>query len=99
KTTSQDACFKCCQDNNPKAVKLLNSAYADCACKTPGACASQCAASFCVGKQATAGDACDTCLGDQQNACGDQAATACAAHTSCSALFACSDGAKCITKP
>lgn len=98
KAASQDACFSCCETKNPKAVKLLNAAYADCACKSPGACATQCAQSACVGKTPQTGDACDTCLGDQQATCGDQAATKCSADTSCSALFQCNSDAGCFEK-
>jgi hypothetical protein len=98
KSNSQDACFACCRSNNPKAVKLLDDAFTSCACKTPGACASQCGTSLCAGKQPKSGDACDSCLADQQDACGNQAASACADDQSCNALFTCAGDAACFDK-
>ena len=98
-TTSQAACLKCCDDTNPKAVLFLNAQYETCACQSPGACATQCAASLCAGKTPQSGDACDTCLSGQQDTCGNQAADACAADATCAQILACSQDAQCLAKP
>jgi hypothetical protein len=92
--TSADACFQCCDATDPTAMDPAYQAFDDCACQT--ACASQCGASYCAGKQPTA--ACETCL-DNATTCQQAADTACNGSAACKAVVACYDSSGCDAKP
>ena len=75
-----------------------DKAFGDCLCGTPGTCKTQCAATYCAGKEPTQGDACDTCM-TGATACDTAAQTACNANADCVAFSACVKSASCDTKP
>lgn len=94
-----DACYECCEKAAPpSAIELLQKSFGDCMCAADK-CGTQCAQSACVDKEPTQGDACDTCIQAQFEACDTAAATACEANADCKKLFDCEDSSKCADKP
>ncbi|MDB4994372.1 MAG: hypothetical protein JWM74_1804 [Myxococcaceae bacterium] len=92
--TTGDACYQCCDATDPTAMDPAYQAFDDCACQT--ACASQCGASYCAGKQPTA--ACETCL-NNATTCQQAADAACNGSAACKAVVTCYDASGCDTKP
>lgn len=95
-----DACFECCGNANPAAVQKLDTGWMACACAADK-CGTQCAQSVCAAtpKDPAQGDACETCLQAQNQACGQAAVTACEADATCKKIFECEVAAKCESKP
>ncbi len=84
------ACYAACKTQHPQGAQLmddLEKAWKTCAC---GACAAQCASSFCgaTGTEPAEGDACATCL-EGAAQCNTQWDTACDANASCVAFGEC----------
>ena len=98
-SATQGACFTCCEKANPKALPILDQAFGQCACVSPGACANACSVSFCQGNPPPAGGSCDACLSANDPSCGQKADTACLANADCKPLFACDDASGCAAKP
>lgn len=93
-----DACYGCCDKASPKAADVLNEAFGKCVCEVGKACKSECAATFCAGKDPD--DACGKCLDSQQaDVCSSDAEAACNADASCAPYLACTTSAKCDDKP
>lgn len=95
-----DACFQCCGQANPAAVEKLDTSWMACACAADK-CGTQCAPSVCAAtpKDPAQGDACDTCLAAQDQACGQAASAACEADATCKKIFECEQTSKCDSKP
>lgn len=95
-----EACFQCCGQAHPAAVEKLEETWMTCACAADK-CGTQCAQTVCAAtpKDPAQGDACDTCLQAQDEACGQAAFTACESDAACKKLFECEEAAKCETKP
>lgn len=86
----ESACVTACKTKNPQGAQAmddLEKAWKTCAC---GACAAQCAASFCGanGTEPAEGDACATCL-DGAAQCDTQWETACDANAACKSFGEC----------
>lgn len=97
--TKLDACFECCEkEAGPAAIEVLQKAFGDCMC-APAKCGTQCAQSACADKEPAQGDACDTCIQAQFEACDQVAITACEGDATCKKLFTCEEAAKCSDKP
>jgi hypothetical protein len=95
--TTQTACFRCCEDQNPQGIQFLSQAFGDCACSNgAGNCAAECGTTFCAGAAPSA--LCEQCL-DASNTCRLQADTACEQNTACAAMFKCDDTSQCAAKP
>ena len=99
-SAKMDACFQCCGQANPAAVEKLDSTWMACACAADK-CGTQCAQSVCAAtpKDPAQGDACDTCLAAQDQACGQAAFSACEADATCKKIFECEETSKCDSKP
>ena len=95
----EDACFRCCETDNPTALPILQNEYGRCACSSPGVCAGVCAGSFCAGFDPFPGDACDACLAANDATCVARAETACSANPTCKPLLTCDQTAGCEAKP
>jgi hypothetical protein len=99
--TTLDACYTCCETKHPKGLAAFDKgaqAFDDCACATPGTCKTECAATYCAGKDPAQGDACDTCLGNAK-VCDDAFDKAVAAEPDYAALVKCGNDSKCDDKP
>lgn len=96
----QKSCFDCCEASAPGAFETLDKAFGDCVCAADK-CGTACAASACAAtpKEPAQGDACDTCIGQQLQACDTKAVDACNADPNCKKLLACDEASKCQTKP
>jgi hypothetical protein len=94
KETTFDACYECCVPD-PTAMDPGDRVFLQCACAA-NACRSQCQSNFCTNQAPSA--ACEQCL-QNQNACQQQADTACAADARCKAASACLDTSDCAAKP
>ena len=55
-------CEQCCISNHKTGYGTYTTALTQCACTSPGACQTQCATEYCVGKPTSPGDACTNCL-------------------------------------
>lgn len=95
-----EACFNCC-DPSQKAFEAADKSYGDCICAA-AKCGTQCAQTACNAANPTEpaqNDACDTCLMQNSDACGQAAAAVCDADANCKAAEACVEAAKCFDKP
>ena len=97
-STSQSACFNCCETQNPGTVAKWNQFWDDCACAA-NRCGSQCAQTWCAGFLPNQGDACDTCLNNVTNACSTQADAVCKQDATCAPLVQCDEASGCLAKP
>lgn len=93
-----DACYECCEAASPSGVELLAKTFGECICAADK-CGTACAQSACVEKDPQQGDACDTCIQQQFQACDTAAIAKCEADASCKKLFECEAAAKCDEKP
>lgn len=95
-----DACYECCGNANPAAVEKLDTSWTACACAADK-CGTQCAQSVCgaTPKDPAQGDACDTCLQAQGEACSQVAFNACQADATCKKVLECEESSKCDSKP
>lgn len=91
-SANADACYQCCDPTN--AVEPAMQAFGECACATPGVCASACGTTFCAGQAPNA--ACEACLNGATQ-CETAADAACGA--ACKAAVACEEASKCFEKP
>ena len=97
-TTTEAACFQCCEQKNPGTVTKWSQFWDDCACAA-NRCGAQCAQTWCAGFQPNAGDACDTCLNNVSNACSTQADAVCKQDATCAPLVLCDEASGCLAKP
>jgi hypothetical protein len=97
-STTQGACYGCCETQVPSGVPFLNNEWGKCVCEVPGACANACANSYCAGQPVAAGSACDSCLAANNQTCVMQADNKCAADVTCKKLFQCDTDSKCSSK-
>lgn len=94
-----EACFDCC-DPSKTAFEASDKAYGDCICAA-AKCGTQCAQTACNAaspKEPAQGDACDTCLMQNSDACGQSAASICDADANCKKASECVEAAKCFDK-
>jgi len=98
-STSADDCTNCCFSAHQNGADVYQGAAGECACDQPGACATQCANSFCGqnGDMPQPGDACDRCLSGASD-CISQALSACQADQDCQAMLDCIDQSGCQNK-
>lgn len=87
--TSTD-CSNCCANDHPSGYQRYIMLLATCECVSPGACKSQCAASFCL--DSTQDDAlCDPCLANSNSGGVCDVSTGCELDGDCAALLACAE--------
>jgi hypothetical protein len=85
-----ETCIICCEGVDMEGAKTFFTAFGDCACTSPGTCASECGSSYCAGTTATM--ACDTCLTSAlSGACNAPVAKACGADPDCIAFNNCAN--------
>lgn len=97
--TKAEACFTCC-DPSQKAFEAADKSYGDCICAA-AKCGTQCAQTACNAAnpaEPAQGDACDTCLAQNSDACGQAAAAVCDADANCKKASECVEAAKCFDK-
>ena len=91
-------CGACCTATRQKGAKVVNDAVIACGCKGTGsdagvgACATECAATFCKAPPATPDAACNTCLQKavgQGGDCSEYASAQCEAEPECVEAQAC----------
>jgi hypothetical protein len=87
-----DGCFDCCAQRSPGALDRYGESFAQCACTSPGTCATECEASWCAGVEADA--ACETCLAGAAS-CEDSALDACEKDVTCAPMLDCATASKC----
>ena len=97
-STTANACFQCCETNNPGTADEWNNFWNQCACSA-SKCGNVCANEWCAGFFPNPGDACDQCLNAEEATCDTQANNSCAGDASCSKLLQCDDSSGCATKP
>jgi hypothetical protein len=94
-----EACFSCC-DPTQKAFEAADKSYGDCICAA-AKCGTQCAQTACNAANPTEpaqNDACDTCLMQNADACGQAADAVCDADANCKKAADCVEAAKCYDK-
>jgi hypothetical protein len=75
---------------HPSGYKVYQQQLNDCACTSPGACATECASELCANQPTTPNDACSTCITNSLSsagACYQGVANACQGDSDCTALF------------
>lgn len=97
-STTANACFQCCDTNNPGTADEWNNFWNQCACSA-SKCGNVCFNEWCAGFFPNPGDACDQCLNAQEASCDTQANNSCAGDASCSKLLQCDDTSGCAAKP
>ena len=89
--TTKGQCEQCCLKVHPSGYGVYSAQLDDCACNSPGACASECATETCANAPTKSGDACEQCISGSlvqgTGACYDGVAAACQADTDCTTLF------------
>ena len=93
-------CFDCC-DPSQKAFEAADKAFGDCICAA-AKCGTQCAQTACNAAnpaEPAQGDACDTCLQANVDACDTVAGDVCDKDANCKTASACVEAAKCFDKP
>jgi hypothetical protein len=94
------ACFDCC-DPSKNAFEAADKAFGDCICAA-AKCGTQCAQTACNQANPTEpaqGDACDTCLQANGEACDQTAGDVCDKDANCKKASECVEAAKCFDKP
>lgn len=94
-TTDANACFECCDQQNPGGIDAFFQAADACACDSPGVCKAECGSSYCAGQEPT--QACLQCLGGAQQ-CLTAGEQACQANAACAAVLACEQQSQCEAK-
>ena len=95
---SGGACIQCCQSIHAAGIQALVQAIQQCDCGANGPCATACANEYCKnGSITSAGDACDTCLGnsldpDAGGQCLGPVSSACATGSPCDQYLTCANG-------
>lgn len=88
--TTKAQCEQCCLTVHQEGYQVYNSTLTQCACQSPGTCASDCASEACANQPTTQGDACDTCMTNALSSsgdCYDAVSTACQGDPDCTELF------------
>ena len=96
--TTLPTCEACCEEKQPKGTEYFYQQLDTCFCQTPGPCKTQCAATICAAQPKAPDQACITCL-DQNEACYETAAKACANNADCQLLLKCDVDSQCGNKP
>lgn len=90
-TTTMSDCEQCCIKVHPSGYDVYHQELIDCACTSPGDCASACANEACANQPTTSGDACEQCmtaaLTQGTGSCYDGVSAACQGDVDCTALF------------
>jgi hypothetical protein len=83
---SSEACFSCCDQQEPVGNVIYFAAYDACVCETPGVCKSACGSNYCGGGAPSA--ACITCM-NQASTCWDAAEALCGVNPLCKPYQSC----------
>jgi hypothetical protein len=88
--STANACVNCCFNDHMEGATTFINAVGNCACASPGACASQCGSDFCAGM--APGSACNACLNTalgMGGACVSPVQMACMPDADCIAYLNC----------
>ncbi len=96
-TSGKDACFQCCSNGHAAGYNVLVALFAECICRSPGTCKTQCGTNYCQ-DPSTATSECATCV--QGSTCRDDSHAQCAgAGGECGAYLSCTTSQSCASKP